>query len=121
MTIYGDEPLKNENASDCFGVVAILIEERINEWFEQNQDRGMSEPGVVGFVVALRLLVQAEPMNCSVSLRASLVEKWKQQYAEWIDKFGSKVRVKRGVDRDLMWQKALGEFDLILKALKEGS
>src|SRR5262245_48937689 len=120
MTIYGTAPLDNENAMSTYSTSVSLIKDRILEWFDDVQDLDIAEPELMGYIVAVRGLAQAEPTVATIQLRVSEVEEWRDRYLNWFERHRGKVKVSRGVSKDEIARLARREFDAIIKALKKG-
>ena len=120
MTIYGTAPLEGENAARSYGTAILMILRRITEWLDDRPDMDVGEPEVMGFVVALRVLAEAEPTLASASLFDERIDELRDRYLGWFEAHKAKVRVKRGVDKGEMARRAQEEFDRILTAIREG-
>lgn len=120
MSIYGPGPLENQSAAEEYGVATLFLEQRIAKWLDKFQDLGVTEPGVMGCVVALRVLAEAQPRLASAGLRDDVVEGWRDRYLAWLQKFHSKVRVSRGVSKEEMGRLARKEFDALIRAIRSG-
>lgn len=120
MSIYGPGPLENQSAAVEYGVATLFLEKRIAQWLDKFQDMGVVEPGVMGNVVALRVLAQAQPRLAAAGLRIDVVELWRDRYLAWLEKFGSKVKVSRGVSKAEIARRARAEFDALIRALGRG-
>lgn len=120
MSIYGPGPLENQSAAEEFGVATLFLEQRIAQWLDKFQDMGVSEPSVMGCVVALRVLAEAQPRLAAAGLRVEVVEQWRDRYLEWLVKYRSKIKVSRGVSKQDMERLAGKEFDALIRALRSG-
>lgn len=115
MAVTGIDPFQNYTIGLAYDSISAVAEKNIKEWFEVAKDIPQDEPGVLGYVIAIRVLAEYQPKQ--VTLRTNDVRRWKEQYEQWLEKFGKKIKVKRGVDRDKMNENALKEFDLLIEAL----
>lgn len=120
MSISGTGLLDNYNASVAYGASMEWVRQRIREWLDETQDMDIAEPGLIGFVMALRVLTESQPKLASAGLRVSQVEEWRDRYMDWFEKHRGKVKVTRGVSKDEIARLARKEFDAIIKALKKG-
>jgi hypothetical protein len=118
--IYGPHPLENQNAAVEYGVATLFLEKRIAEWLDKFQDVGVSEPSVMGSVVALRVLAEAHPQLAAAGLRVQVVEQWRDRYLAWLKRHRGKIKASRGVSKDDMERLAGEEFDALIRALQSG-
>ena len=103
----------NENASDAFGQAMYRCRELVENWLED--DVPDDEPAVMGYIAAIQVLAEVEPMVAGYVAPKFRVKKWKEAFNSWCDKYEKKIKVKRGVDRKAMRAKALAQFDLLMK------
>lgn len=120
MSIYGPGPLQNQSAAEEYGVATLFLEKRIAQWLDKFQNLGVAEPSMMGCVVALRVLAEAQPRLASAGLRDDVVEGWRDRYLAWLQKFRSKIKVARGVSKEQMAELARKEFDALIRALRSG-
>ena len=116
--IEGTEPFDNYNAGLAYTHLIEKARKLTEEWFAKHSETPMQEPGVVGYIMALRGMAQVDPaLSRAGRLHPNQAVRWKAAFETWIEQFGSQVKVKRGVDRGEMWEKALREFDLLKEVL----
>lgn len=120
MSIYGPGPLENQSAAVEYGVATLFLEQRIAQWLDKFQNIGVAEPSVLGSVVALRVLAEAQPRLAGAGLRVDVVERWRDRYLTWLEKHRSKIKVARGVSKADMGRRARAEFDALIRALHSG-
>ena len=114
MPISGTKLLTdNYNAGLAYGRAVNQIVELIEEWFAECVETPLPEPDLIGYVMALRGAAEVEPRLSQVMVGSKTVDRWKEAFEKWIEQFGSKVKVKRGVSREELWEKTLQEFDAL--------
>lgn len=120
MTIYGPQPLENQSAAEEYGVATLFLKQRIAARLAKFRNLGVAEPGVMGCVVALRVLAEARPKLAAAGLREEVVALWRDRYLAWLARSKGKVKVARGVSKDELAASARREFDALIRALRKG-
>lgn len=115
--VTGYRPLDdNYIASLAFGSVCLKIKDLINREFEKYENDALAEPSFLGYILALRGVVSAAETRREIDVR--MVEAWKDRYIKWHKRFGSGIKVARGVSRDKLLEMAVCEFDNLIRAIR---
>lgn len=118
MAIESYDPLIGNYVAGAKYVAACSqIAASIDDWFARYRDAPVEEPGILGFVIALRGAFSSATRPHEFCVGTKRVKSWKDQYSEWFHRYGSKIKVRRGIDRAKLLQIATEEFDNLLAVM----
>ena len=113
MTVSGPNPLDSFEAETIYGRTFFNLQKIIDADLKLAESDTRTDRGVLGAVVAQRVLLEAFPQY-GFKCHTKDFECWKDQYLEWFDKNSKRIRMKKA-ERDQMRQNAVNEFDRIIE------
>lgn len=116
MGIHGPEPLDTDAASFAFGKILINLQRQVRDDLKAAQTDQEIERPVLAALVCLRALLESFP-DYRFHCHPADVQKWREQYFQWLDATIGKIRLKPK-DKARLRDNAAKEFDRVLELSK---
>ncbi|MCA8990539.1 MAG: hypothetical protein KDA88_01095 [Planctomycetaceae bacterium] len=108
--LYSEDPLPgNESAGDVYSHIVEDVVNKLAKDLKRFKNKPLEEPWFVGFVIAISELTSLAPGWFKTS--SPRLTRLREEYIAWWEKFGAKVKVKKGVRREEVHKRTLLEFD----------
>ena len=119
MSIEGPLLIHNAKAMMSYTYAMGDQYDLVVEYLKTVHDDPDYEPHILGTLTPLRLMVCHQPTLAHMVITLDELTQWRSEFQRWYAAQGSRLKVKRGVSKQLILDGILNEIDLMIVALNQ--